>query len=122
MRLDPSIVGPLRELGGDGLVLELFRTFVDHAPVRRENLRQAIETRDLAALESVVHSLRSGSAMLGAMELSEMAGRLEALAGEGKLDELLADLPALEAILEELIELLRGELGKGPASPASSVE
>lgn len=111
MRLEPSVVDPLRRLGGDELVHQLFRTFLGHAPTRIGDLRSAAESRDLEALTRAVHSLRSSSAMLGAMELSELAGDLEGLADEGRSDELVARVPELEEGVRELVGLLERELG-----------
>lgn len=110
MKLDEAVLGPLRELGGEELVLKLFRTFVDHAPTRRAGLRAAAAARDLEALERAVHSLRSGAAMLGASDVSARAGRLEEMAGDGDLDGLLSSLPELEAQLDQLVADLTREL------------
>ena len=116
MTIDPLVIGQLRELGGDALVHKLFRTFVGHAPVRRRELKSAEEARDSEELTRAVHSLRSSSAMLGLTELSELAGELESLADEGLIDDLVARLPELERQLDEMVELLAGELDR--ASPA----
>lgn len=115
MKLDQTVLAPLRELGGEQLVHKLLRTFVDHAPTRRRALEAATADRDLAGLEHVVHSLRSASAMLGATELSSLAGRLESLAEDGAMEALLAGLPELEAQLEQLVaEIERQLAGSSP--------
>ena len=116
MRLDPAVVGPLRRLGGDELVNRLFRTFVEHVPVRLGDLSEAVAGRDLEALTRAVHSLRSSSAMLGASELSELAGTLEDLGDGGELDRLIARVPELREKVLELVELLEREL-EGAAGP-----
>ncbi len=110
MKLDPAVVGQLRDLGGDALVRQLFRTFLDHAPTRLADLRSGVETRDLEELTRAVHSLRSSSAMLGAMELSRLAGRLEAVGDDGLLEDLVARVPELEGRVAELVALLEREL------------
>ncbi len=110
MSLDPLVVGQLRELGGDALVHKLFRTFLEHAPERRERLHEAAESRDPEALTRAVHSLRSSSAMLGASELSNLAGRLEELADAGRIDQVIAALPELHSRLDETVDRLDGEL------------
>ena len=113
MKLDESVLEPLRELGGEQLVHKLLRTFVEHAPTRSADLSAAAADRDLEALERAVHSLRSGSAMLGASDLSAYAGKLEDLAGEGDLDGVLAGLPELEAQLERMVLDFERELDSG---------
>ena len=117
VKLDPAIVGQLRELGGEALVRQLFRTFLDHAPTRLASLRSAVETDDLEELTRAVHSLRSSSAMLGAMELSELAGRLETLADAGERKRLTAGIPELEGRVAELVAVLERELER-PAGSA----
>ncbi len=113
MSFDESVVDQLRELGGDALVHKLFKTFVDHAPIRREGLRSAVESGDDEALARAVHSLRSSSAMLGLMTLSELSGELETMADAGRIDELVARLPELERQLDEMVELLAEKLERG---------
>jgi len=122
VKLDESVLGPLRELGGEALVHKLLRTFVEHAPTRKAELRAAAAGRDLEALERAVHSLRSGAAMLGASEVSARAGQLEEMAGEGDLDGLLSALPELEAQLDRMVADLERELDRGgsPDSPGGS--
>lgn len=118
MKLDPAVVGPLRRLGGDELVHQLFRTFVGHAPTRLGDLRSAATDRDLEALTRAVHSLRSSSAMLGARALSDLAGELEGLGDDGRIDQVVDRVPELEARVAELVALLERELGEEGVEPA----
>lgn len=110
MKLDAEVVASLERLGGDELVHRLFRTFLDHTPTRLGELRSAVADEDLESLTRAVHSLRSSSAMLGAMELSALAGELEALGDEGALQPLLGRVPELEASVREFVELLEERL------------
>lgn len=99
MNLDPEISSQLRRVGGDELVGQLYRTFVELAPQRLAALRVGLQTGDAQATRKAVHSIRSSAATLGATLLAEEAGRLERLAQEAPLVEVGAALPQLEAAL-----------------------
>ena len=84
--LDMAVIDSLKELGGEddpGLLTELIDLFLADAPTYMVMLREAIESDDPAAMERAAHTLKSSSANIGALQLSELCRELEA-AGRGQ--------------------------------------
>lgn len=78
-----EIIESLRELGGDddpGLVFELIDLYLEDAPERIGEIKQALENDDFDLLERAAHTLKSSSANIGALGLSSICADLEALA------------------------------------------
>ena len=82
--LDEKVLRELREIMDDDYI-GLLRTYLRNAPQLLEQARSAIEQADIAALVNPVHSLKSSSANVGAMELSELAREAERQARQGDL-------------------------------------
>ena len=87
--LDRSVLDSLRELQDDGdpdIVAELGGLFLEHSPQRVEAILQAVKNRDANGLKTAAHSLKSSSAYVGAMRLSEMSRELEMMGHSQVLD------------------------------------
>jgi two-component system sensor histidine kinase/response regulator len=113
--LDEKVFGELRgldeQLGGDFLatVVAEFRT---DAPVRVQEIREAVAAGDSDAVPRTAHLLKGSSASIGAKHLRAVLDELEALAHSGDLQggaelvevvaaELARALSALEAARQE---------------------
>ncbi len=82
--LDMEVIAMLRELGGDddpGLLTELIDLFLADAPTYLAALSEALQRGDATGLEQAAHTLKSSSANIGAVQLSEFCKELE-LAGK----------------------------------------
>ena len=87
--IDMTVIETLRELGGDddpGLVGELIDLYLLDAPDRLRELEQALEERDVDLLERAAHTLKSASANIGAIFLSDLCQDLECLAREASIE------------------------------------
>ncbi|MDY6938410.1 MAG: response regulator [Cyanobacteriota bacterium] len=84
--LDPTVLQGLRDMVGDRapeIVGEVIDSFLEDAPDRLAGIRQALEKDNPQKLRFSAHSLRSASANLGAIELSESCKALENIARSG---------------------------------------
>ncbi|MDY7229976.1 hybrid sensor histidine kinase/response regulator [Hyalangium rubrum] len=79
---DPSKLDSLRALGEDALT-EVVGLFLANTPGRLQAMREALATGDLETLERSAHSLKSSSAMLGAMRLASVCAQVETAASSG---------------------------------------
>jgi HPt (histidine-containing phosphotransfer) domain-containing protein len=89
--IDPNVIEGLRELGGTDepeLLGELIELFLGDAPRRIEELERGLRTGDLDLLERASHTLKSSSANIGALGLSELCRRIERCARERSLCDL----------------------------------
>jgi two-component system sensor histidine kinase RpfC len=71
--LDEALLDELRELGGsEDFLVGLLQDYLDDAARLVDEIEDAIERRDLAAFDTAVHTLRSASANVGAVEVFQL--------------------------------------------------
>jgi two-component system sensor histidine kinase/response regulator len=115
--INPKAIAVLRDLDDDGdgaLVTELVDAFVEAADDQLLRVAAAIESGDAQALARLAHSLKSGSANLGAEALSACYSGLEKCGREQRISDavpLLARTRAAQGLaLVELRRLLSPEI------------
>ena len=79
-------MGIKRVGGDDASYKDLLSDFVNQLPGKFEIMEKSLTERDMETLSRLAHNIKGVSANLGALQLSEYAGRLEKLAGEGYTD------------------------------------
>lgn len=88
--IDTSVLDGLREIGSEGqpdLLSELLTLYLEDSPARLQAIRQAVANFDAKEIERASHSLKGGSANLGAKLLSDVCSQLEECARENRLNE-----------------------------------
>ena len=101
MPIDPDIIDSaaldrLQEWGGPTLSNEIIQLFLDHGPLRMDQIRSAMDGDDLDVPERGAHSLKSSAANVGAHQVQEVAGELELAASDGDLQRFRGLIPNLE--------------------------
>ena len=101
MSIDPTIIDPaalerLEEWGGPGLSKEIVQLFLDHGPVRMDQIRGAMDGDDLDVPERGAHSLKSSAANVGAQHVRRFASEVESAASGGDLQLVRELIPNLE--------------------------
>jgi PAS domain S-box-containing protein len=87
----------LSQVGGDhALMREIAKLFLEESPRQMEAIRRAIEQRDGKGLELSAHTFKGSAGHLAARRVSELAGRLEAMGREGKMDSAAESYETLE--------------------------
>lgn len=98
---DLSIFNQLKQLFG-----EKFETVIDrYSETSRKNIalaEKAIQAKDSETLERAVHSLKSSSRQFGALKLSDIAEKIEALAKENDFAAAKEKLSILFAVHEQV--------------------
>lgn len=92
--IDPETIQGLRELGGDDepeLLAELIQIFLEDAPQRMKDITEGLAHGDLTRVERGAHTLKSSSANIGALGLSDLCGKIVACA-RGSQTKALPDL------------------------------
>lgn len=98
----------LDRLGGDEELLAMgLASFREHAPRTLQAARAALAAGQAADLHRHLHSLAGSSSMLGADALAQQARGLEALARDGKADEVRDGFASLEAEFARFIDASR---------------
>jgi HPt (histidine-containing phosphotransfer) domain-containing protein len=109
--LDPAAFAHLLEITGDDLefVDELVDTYLDDAVVQLLAMREAADAGDADAIVRPAHSLKSGSANVGAPALTEACRSLEADGRSGVVPDLTDRVAACERMFEDVRSALLAE-------------
>ena len=103
--LDDKVIAELRESvgGDDAFVIDLATTYLAEGPEHLRALEDAVAAGDIAAAVRPAHTLKSSSASLGAMRLSEISRGIEHAAREGRSDGLAAAVEEAKAAWAETV-------------------
>jgi len=77
-----------------------------------QDLRQALDRGEREILHRTAHNLKSSSAMVGALRLSALFGRVEARAREGQEVVPAADLQEIDAEFARVVRALAAISGR----------
>lgn len=114
--LDHEILNGIREMGGshgNQILTQVIEEFLEDLPQQVKAIESAIAQLDAEALRKSAHSLRSSSANLGGIALSEFCAELERLAQAGEVTSAMKQLDQLYTERDQLKALLRQELANG---------
>ena len=92
--------------GDSDLLRELIDVFLDDAPQRMGEVRQALGARDATALYRAAHALKGSAGNFGAPEVVGHALRLEAHARAGDLESARIECGLLETEMDRLVREL----------------
>lgn len=87
--IDRKVLASLRELqdvGDPDIIAEVGGLFIEHSPEKIKAILLAAESNDAKGLQVAAHSLKSSSAYVGAMRLSEMSKELEMMGRTNAMD------------------------------------
>jgi two-component system sensor histidine kinase RpfC len=108
--VDEATMAALRTLGGNDFVADVIASFRGDAWRLLGQLRNAVARGDVRSFRDAVHSLRSGSANVGALRLCQTLTALRDVTvaelrqtGLAYLDKVEADLARLDASLDQLV-------------------
>ncbi|MCB1606404.1 MAG: response regulator [Xanthomonadales bacterium] len=110
--IDEQIVSELLEVMGSEFT-SLVRVYLEDTPKNLKALNQAAENGDIAAMVAPAHSLKSTSANLGAMALSELAKQIEHGARQHALPDPLGLARAASVEFKRASDELEALLDKG---------
>ena len=104
----PTLAKLLDSLGGDvDFLKELIDAYLDSTPGLFVAMRQAAAAGDGAALQRAAHSLKTGSANMGALALAVLCKQLEDMGRSGALVGAEERIDAAEAAYDEVAQALR---------------
>ncbi|MBE9157097.1 response regulator [Nodosilinea sp. LEGE 06152] len=97
---DPLVLEKLCEAMGDDdgtIIAELISFYLADTPPLLKSMKTAVLQQDLNELQRLAHGLKSSSASLGILRLSQLCRQLEELAPSGNIEEAAAVLEDLDA-------------------------
>jgi HPt (histidine-containing phosphotransfer) domain-containing protein/CheY-like chemotaxis protein len=104
--LDPAALARLMELdpkGENHLLERVLKAFQVSVARLRPQAVAARASKDLAGLRLVAHTLKSSSASIGAMHLSQVCAQIEATIRGGDVDDIEAQIDTLDAALDNAL-------------------
>ena len=114
--IDREAIARLVEWGGDKLLKQMLRLFLENTPERFEQIENGLAPGgDLEEAHRGAHSLKSSAGNVGAMEVSEVAAQLEAATKAGSEADshaLFAKLRAAYAEAEAVLQQILGGLSE----------
>jgi len=84
--IDQSTFEELRQMSGEDFINELIDAFLEEGPNMLNNMKTALETKDVESFRRNAHSLKSNANTFGATQLGVQAKELEYMARENNLD------------------------------------
>lgn len=79
-QMDGAALDRLRKLGGDQFAGEMITLFLDYTQTKLVEARQALSAGDAAGVGKAVHPIKSSAGNVGAVQVQELAARIEQLA------------------------------------------
>jgi HPt (histidine-containing phosphotransfer) domain-containing protein len=109
--VDMGVVSALRESVGDDddFVRELVETYVSEGAGHLAALAEAVARGDTAAAVRPAHTLKSSSASVGAMRLSDICRSIEAATRDGQSEGLADRVATAHATWDATIQAFRTE-------------
>jgi HPt (histidine-containing phosphotransfer) domain-containing protein len=109
--IDQDAIDRLLEWGGDKLLVQLLRLFLDNTPERFQQIENGLAPGgDLDEAHRGAHSLKSSAGNVGAMEVSELAAQLESATKTSDIEASQELYGQLRAAYAEAEAVLRGIL------------
>ena len=84
--IDKATFEGLKQMSGDDFINELIDAFLEDAPNMLNNMKTALEEKDVESFRRNAHSMKSNANTFGAKELGTLAKELEFMAKENNLD------------------------------------
>lgn len=110
--IDPAAHERLLEWGGDKLLHQMIRLFLENVDERMQLIATGLREQEARKVEHGAHSLKSSAANVGAVRLGSLAADVEERASRGDLDGADELHPALRAACTEGVARLR-EMERG---------
>ena len=107
--LDAAIFGEMRDLMDDALG-EFISTYLGNSPKLIDNIESALEAGDTETIFHNAHQLKGGSGSIGAMQLTDIAMKIEKIGREGSTDGLAELLTQLKNEYERVADALNKAL------------
>lgn len=97
-------------LGCGDVLLDVYRIYLESAPLKLEQIRALLDEARLDLLVGVAHGLKGESGSVGGQFVLAAAAALERAARDGDLDEARRLLPGLEEQFQRLVTVIKQEL------------
>ncbi|HVY07787.1 MAG TPA: response regulator [Burkholderiales bacterium] len=114
--IDRKAIDAIRMLGGgNDLLRKVLDAYLGNSPKLVEEFAKGLADGNPEQAHRAVHTLKSSSANVGALQLSELCRQVESLVRAGNLADAKAQAPALKLAYESAAQALRGQFDREAA-------
>lgn len=99
----------MREAGVEYVVERAIEAYLVEAPRRMAALEEAVAAEDWTGVQEEAHGMRSGSQTIRAERLGRLLAGMEEAGRKGDGEAVVAGLPVLRQVYEDVMEYLNGE-------------
>ncbi|MCX6692495.1 MAG: response regulator [Methanoregula sp.] len=111
--IDPEVLDEIRILdveGKSGILHKVIAIFLENTPGLLNTIREGIDTGNSDTIRHAAHTLKSSSAMLGAMTLSRFSKEMEMEGKNNSLENAMGLMSQMESEFEIVQAALRSEI------------
>jgi histidine phosphotransfer protein HptB len=105
--INRAIYDALEESVGGEFITVMVDAFLEETSQLMNTLKLSLSTDDADAFRRAAHSMKSNAATFGAMQLSEQARELEAMARAEKMSEIGSRLEVLQEALQSVFNEIK---------------
>ncbi|MBL8099401.1 MAG: Hpt domain-containing protein [Anaerolineales bacterium] len=84
--IDINTFNILKESTDADFIRELIHTFLEDAPLQIQQMKSALDKKDIESFTRAAHTVKSNAATFGATELANLARELESMGRENNLE------------------------------------
>jgi len=95
-QIDPAALERLRRLGGEEFALKMTDLFLSYGAQKIGEARQSLEQSNPTEVAKALHAIKSSAGNVGALEVQDLAARIEQLATQSQSDSLATLMQQLE--------------------------
>ena len=105
--INRAIYDALEESVGGEFITVMVDAFLEETSQLMDTLKKSLSSGDADTFRRAAHSMKSNAATFGAMQLSELARELEAMARAEKMSEIGSQIDALQEALQSVFNEIK---------------
>lgn len=113
--IDASVLQDISAMSGEqyqGLISNIVELYLQRTPLLIDEIQQSFHVGDAETLFKAAHALKSSSANIGAVKVSEIAHEIEKLSRDNKVEHAHPYIEKLMESYEQAQLMLKGQLGE----------
>lgn len=111
--IDPKALSDIHSLqseGSEDILTQIINLYLEETPIQLTRLQQALDSKDAVTIRNIAHSLKSGSANLGARKLSELCKKMEEKGRNNSLEDSYELLHTIKQNFNQVATTLKDEI------------
>ncbi len=113
---------PRSTSGGAALIVKVIASYITNTTMRLTALRDAVDRGDTKDIGFLAHTMKSGSATVGAVSLAGLFEQLETMARSNVMDTAAETLQEIEAMSKGVFSALEEEIRMRSLNPSSGAD